>query len=62
MPELTQSDYEAAEVRVHQLRERFLDIVCSHPEAFEAWSAWRQAEHALFDARRARRESEVHEG
>ena len=61
MPELTQSDYEALEVAAQNARQRFLTKLSASPTAFAAYQAWREAENRLFEAKRARRSSEVHD-
>jgi len=61
MPELTQTEYEAAEVHVAEAREAFFSAVVRVPAILEAWRQWQQAERQALEARRARRESEVHE-
>lgn len=61
MPELTQQQYERAEVQAQEAREAFFDAVVRVPAVLEAWRQWQQAERQALEARRARRESEVHE-
>ena len=61
MTELTQHEYERTEVQAQEAREAFFDAVVRVPAILEAWRRWQQAESQALEARRARRESEVHE-
>ena len=59
--EVTQTDYESAEVDAQEARQRFLLELERGPKVIsDAYIAWQQAERQAFEARRARRESEVH--
>ena len=61
MAELTQPELEALEVAAQDAWTAFRESLIDHPQAYRAWLALRAAEHALFEARRGRRESEAHE-
>lgn len=60
--ELTQIEYERAELEALKARRRFLQELAKHPELMKLYAACHHHERLAVDARRARRESEVHEG
>jgi heme oxygenase len=60
-PELSQADYEALQLARAEAWREFLDALAGAPLAREAYRRWQLAERAVFEAQRARRESEVRE-
>jgi hypothetical protein len=60
--EISQVEYERLEVRAQAARQRFLAELAAAPRAQAAWRVLQRAEHEAFEARRARREAEVHSG
>ena len=62
LTEVSQADLEAAEVDALDARDRFLRELARGPRSIsDAYAAWMQSERLAFEARRARRESEVFE-
>lgn len=60
--EITQVEYERAELAALRARRRFLAELSKHPELSKLYSECHQADRLVVDARRARREAEVQEG
>lgn len=61
MPEVTQSELEAAEVQLHEAQFRYHQLIIETPKLHLAYSQMRAAEKRVLEARRARREAEVFE-
>lgn len=59
--EVTQAELEALEVKLHEAEFKYHSMVIASPELHLAYSQWRAAEKRVLEARRARREAEVHE-
>jgi hypothetical protein len=61
MAEITQLAYEALEVEAQEARFQFLQLVIGDRKLHLAYNRMQATERRLLDARRARREAEVHE-
>lgn len=61
MAEITQAQLEALEVELHEAQFQYHRLIIESPPLHLAYSRWRAAEKRVLEARRARRESEVHE-
>lgn len=61
-PEASQADLEAAEVALIEAEQAYRRAIVEHPAVFRAYQAMRDAEQRAFEARRARRASEVRSG
>lgn len=61
-PKLTPVDWERMQLAETEARQRLYTAITRQPELLKLWTAWQQAERALVDAGRARREGEAHGG
>ena len=59
MTEISQLEWEARQLAASQARDALFRAVTKQPALLALWRAWREAEAALIDGGRARRESEL---